>query len=416
MQSTFNRGSGVAGSYTFTMKPNIAVQLREDAVTQSLQTIERRVNELGVAEPLVAPSGAANDQIIVELPGMEDPQRAKGIIQSTAQLELKLVEQGPASDKAALLTGSSGAVPPNMEVLPGASDTSSSERAETVYYLVRKVPIVTGRDLRNAKPSLDENNRPAVSFELKSDGARKFGKATGENIGRRLAIVLDGRVQSAPSIEERINESGRIHGNFTVQETQDLALVLRSGALPASLTYLEENTVGPTLGADSMRSGIIASAVGLGLIVFFMLIYYRLSGVNAIVALLFNLTILLGLMAYIGATMTLPGVAGFVLTMGIGVDSNVLIFERIKEELAAQRGVKQALNAGFSRVFLTLLDTHITALISAAFLFQFGTGPIRGFATTLSIGLLSNLFTSTFVSKTIFELVLSGRKVQTLSI
>ncbi len=416
VQANFNRESGVGGSYTFTMKPNIAVQLREDAVTQSLQTIERRINELGVSEPLVAPSGASNDQIIVELPGMTEPQRAKDIIRSTALLELKLVEQGPSSDKTSLLTSSNGVVPPTMEVLPGSSTTAAGERSDTVYYLVRKVPIVTGRDLRNAKPSLDENNRPAVSFELKSDGARKFGKATGENIGRYLAIVLDGRVQSAPVIEGRITDQGRIAGNFTVQETQDLSLVLRSGALPASLTYLDENTVGPTLGADSVKSGILASVVGLTLIVLFMLAYYRLSGVNAIAALVLNLIILLGLMAYIGATMTLPGVAGFVLTMGIGVDSNVLIFERIKEELAAQRGVKQALSAGFSRVFLTLLDTHITALISAAFLFQFGTGPIRGFATTLSIGLVSNLFTSTFVSKTIFELVLSGRRVQTLSI
>ncbi len=416
VQANFNRASGVGGTYTFTMKPNIAVSLREDAVTQSLQTIERRINELGVAEPLVAPSGAGNDQIIVELPGMTEPQRAKDIIRSTALLELKLVEQGPSSDKAALLTSSNGVVPPTMEILPGSSSTAAGERADNVYYLVRKVPIVTGRDLRNAKPSLDENNRPAVSFELKSDGARKFSKATGENIGRYLAIVLDGRVQSAPVIEGRIADQGRISGNFTVQETQDLSLVLRSGALPASLTYLEEDTVGPTLGADSVKSGILASVVGLVLIVLFMLLYYRLSGVNAIVALVFNLVILLGLMAYIGATMTLPGVAGFVLTMGIGVDSNVLIFERIKEELAAQRGVKQALHSGFSRVFLTLLDTHITALISAAFLFQFGTGPIRGFAMTLSIGLMSNLFTSTFVSKTIFELVLSGRKVQALSI
>jgi preprotein translocase subunit SecD len=415
VQASFNRESGVGG-YTFTMKPNIVVQLREDAVTQSLQTIERRVNELGVAEPIVAPSGAANDQVIVELPGVSDVQRAKDIIRSTALLELKLVEQGPASTKESLLSTTNGVVPQTMEVLPGASDAAAGERAETVYYMVRRVPVVTGRDLRNAKPSLDENNRPAVSFSLKSDGARKFGKATGDNIGRRLAIVLDGRVQSAPVIEGRITDEGRISGTFTVQETQDLALVLRSGALPASLTYLEENTVGPTLGADSIRSGVIASAVGLALVVLFMLFYYRLSGVNAVVALTFNLVILLGLMAYVGATMTLPGIAGFVLTMGIGVDSNVLIFERVKEELSAQRGVKQALQAGFSRVFLTLLDTHITALISAAFLFQFGTGPIRGFATTLSIGLLSNLFTSTFVSKTIFELVLSGRKVQTLSI
>ena len=417
VQATFNRESGAGGSYTFVMKPNLVVTLREDAVTQALQTIERRVNELGVAEPVIARTGSSNDQIIVELPGVTEVARAKEIIRSTALLELKMVEDGPASTKDTLLQTRNGVMPGNMEVLPGASDAAApGDRTDTVYYLVRKIAVVTGRDLRSAKPSLDETNRPAVSFSLNQDGARKFGKATGENIGRRLAIILDGRVQSAPAIEGRITDEGRISGTFTQQETQDLSLVLRSGALPASLTYLEENTVGPSLGADSIRSGVIASMVGLGLIVLFMLAYYHLSGINAIVALVFNLAILLGLMSYIGATMTLPGIAGFVLTMGIGVDSNVLIFERIKEELAAQRGVKQALEAGFSRVFTTLLDTHIASLISAAFLFQFGTGPIRGFAMTLSIGLLSNLFTATFVSKTIFELVLSGRKVTTLSI
>jgi preprotein translocase subunit SecD len=228
--------------------------------------------------------------------------------------------------------------------------------------------------------------------------------------------VLDHRVVSAPVIEGRISDEGRIAGNFTQQEVQDLSLTLRSGALPASLTYLEERVVGPSLGADSIRAGLIASLVGLVLIMAFMLIYYKLSGINAIVALVFNLIILLGLMAYIGATMTLPGIAGFVLTMGVGVDSNVLIFERIKEELAAQRGVRAAINAGFGRVFLTLLDTHIASLISAAFLFQFGTGPIRGFATTLSIGLFVNLFTSIFVSKTLYELELSKRQVPALSI
>jgi preprotein translocase subunit SecD len=417
VQATFNRESGAGGSYTFVMKPNLIVQLREDAVTQALQTIERRVNELGVAEPVIARTGSSNDQIIVELPGVSEVARAKEIISSTALLELKMVEDGPASTKEALLQTRNGVLPGNMEILPGASDAAApGDRTDTVYYLVRRVAVVTGRDLRSAKPSLDETNRPAVSFSLNQDGARKFGKATGENIGRRLAIILDGRVQSAPVIEGRITDEGRISGTFTQQETQDLSLVLRSGALPASLTYLEENTVGPSLGADSIRSGVIASAVGLVLIVLFMLAYYHLSGVNAIVALSFNLVILLGLMSYIGATMTLPGIAGFVLTMGIGVDSNVLIFERIKEELAAQRGVRQAIEAGFSRVFMTLLDTHVASLISAAFLFQFGTGPIRGFAMTLSIGLLSNLFTATFVSKTIFELVLSGRKVTTLSI
>jgi preprotein translocase subunit SecD len=285
-----------------------------------------------------------------------------------------------------------------------------------VFYVVRKVAPVTGQDLRSARPGLDENNQPAVLFELKNDGARRFGKLSGENIGRRLAIVLDNRVISAPVLEGRITDNGRISGGFTSESANDLSLTLRSGALPASLSYLQEQVVGPSLGADSIRSGIIASGVGLLLILLFMLWYYKLSGVNAVVALIFNLIILLGLMAYIGATMTLPGIAGFVLTMGVGVDSNVLIFERIKEELAAGHGVRASINAGFGRVFWTLFDTHIASLISAAFLFQFGTGPIRGFATTLSIGLMVNLFTSIFVSKTIYEMELSARRTPALSI
>jgi len=300
-----------------------------------------------------------------------------------------------------------------MEILPG---TASRGGGEPVYYIVRKIAPVTGQDLRSAKPGLDENNAPAVLFELKSQGATKFGKLSGDNIGRYLAIVLDNRVVSAPRLEGRITDHGRISGGFTPETANDLSLTLRSGALPASLTSLEEEVVGPTLGADSIREGVTASVVGLLLILAFMLIYYKLSGVNAIVALITNLVILIGLMAYLGATMTLPGIAGFVLTMGVGVDSNVLIFERIKEELAAQRGVRAAINAGFSRVFLTLLDTHIASLIAALFLFQFGTGPIRGFATTLSVGLFVNLFTSIFVSKTLFELELSRRQTPALSI
>ena len=415
VDAAYNRETGVGGSYTFTLKPNLVVSLRRDAVTQARQTIERRVNDLGVTEPLVAEQGSQGDQLLVQLPGVTDVPRAKEIIQSTAMLELKLVEQGPAPTREALLQASNGTVPPNLEVLPGV-ESRGAERPETVYYLVRKVPAITGRDLRNARPSRDVNNAPDVDFTLTNEGARKFGKATGENIGRYLAIVLDGQVRSAPRIDGRITDQGQITGGFSTQEATDLALVLRSGALPASLTYLEERTIGPTLGADSIRSGVMASLVGLTLVVGFMLFYYRLSGINAIVALSFNLIILLGAMSYIGATMTLPGVAGFILTMGMGVDSNVLIFERIKEELSAQRGVRASIQAGFSRVFLTLLDTHSTSLISAAFLFQFGTGPIRGFATTLVFGLISNLFTSTFVSKTIFELVLSRRQVAGLSI
>lgn len=414
VQAEFDRSSGTNGTYTFTMKPNIQVNLRDEAVVQARQTIERRVNELGVTEPSIAQQGNNGDQILVQLPGVTDVDRAKEIIRSTGLLELKIVEQGPSPTREGLLVN--GQVPSGMDIVPGAS-TPGDPAGSTVYYQVRKAAAVTGKDLRNARPTIDENNQPAVSFTLSNDGAQRFSKVTGENIGRQLAIVLDGRVQSAPRIESRINSDGRITGSFTQEEVQNLSLILRSGALPASLDYLEENTIGPTLGADSIRSGVIASIVGLLLVISFMLVYYKLSGVNAVVALIFNLVILLGLMAYIGAVMTLPGIAGFVLTMGIGVDSNVLIFERIKEELDAQRGVRASINAGFARVFWTLVDTHVAALISCAFLFQFGTGPIRGFAVTLFIGLVSNLFTSIFVSKTLFEVVLSRRQqVATLSI
>jgi preprotein translocase subunit SecD len=412
VEQTYDRDSGVNGTYTFKMKPNIANQLRTETVDQAIRTIERRVNELGVAEPIVAKQGA-QDQIMVELPGVTDVSHAKEIIRSTSLLELKLVEQGPVSAQEQLMTN--GAVPPDTEILPGAPSGRAAEGG-TVYYLVHRVPVVSGRDLRTAKPSLDENNRPAVSFSLKPDGATKFGNFTGSNIGRYLAIVLDKRVVSAPVIEGRISDEGRIAGNFTQQEAQDLSLTLRSGALPASLTYLEERTIGPSLGADSIRAGVMASIVGLGLVVVFMLAFYKLSGINAIVAMTVNLLVLLALMVYFHATMTLPGIAGFILTIGMGVDSNVLIFERIKEELLGSKGVRAAVQAGFDRVFLTILDTHVASLIAAAFLFQFGTGPIRGFATTLTIGLLTNVFTSVFVSRALFEVVLGQSRTAKLSI
>jgi preprotein translocase subunit SecD len=412
--TTYDRSSGANGTYEFRMKPNIEADMREQTVVQALQTIDRRVNELGVAEPSISRYGSSNDEILVQMPGLTDVARAKEIIRNTARLDLKIVEAGPSPTKEALLQNYGGKVPEDMEVLSGAA--SAAGDTGTVFYLVRKVAAVTGQDLRGAKPTIDENNRPAVSFSLKSEGARKFGKVTGENIGRSLAIVLDNRVVSAPRIEGKINDEGRISGSFTTQEVADLSLTLRSGALPANLTYLEERVIGPSLGQDSIRSGVLASAIGLALVVVFMVLYYKLSGINAVAALVCNLVILLGLMAYFEATMTLPGIAGFVLTMGIGVDSNVLIFERIKEELAAQRGVRAAINAGFSRVWVTLLDTHVASLIAAAFLFQFGTGPIRGFAMTLTFGLMSNLFTSIFVSKTLFETELAYRHTPSLSI
>ena len=417
LAASYDREAGASGMYTFQMRGPVETTLRDESVRQALQTIERRVNELGVAEPIVAPYSVGGHQILVQLPGVSDVARAKEIIRNTALLELKIVEDGPAFSQEDLLAARNGVIPPDMEVVSGVSDVlDSGGPGGTVYYLVRRVAAVTGRDLRNARPSLDEFNQPAVSFSFNRDGARKFGDVTGQNIGRNLAVILDGRVQTAPQIQSRISDEGRITGSFSQQEAADLSLVLRSGALPASLTYLEERTVGPTLGADSIRAGVAASLAGLIAVALFMLVYYRLAGINAIVAVGMNLLILMGFMAYVGAVLTLPGIAGLILTIGIGVDSNVLIFERIKEELRAEKGVRAAVGAGFDRVLLTILDTHVASLIAAAFLFQFGSGPIRGFATTLAIGLVSNVFTAMFVSRTIFETVLARRRAATLSI
>jgi preprotein translocase subunit SecD len=410
----FSRAA-VAGGYSYTMRPPVASQYRDEAVEQALQTIERRVNELGVTEPIVARHGVAG-QILVQLPGIDDVQRAKDIILSTALLELKLVQYGPFEDEQTALQTLGGTLPTDMEIVSGP-DTSGIAGGGTIFYVVRQVATVTGRDLRTARPSLDLNNLPAVSFTLNQESGQRFGQITQENIGRQLAIILDNEVYSAPTLEGRITTDGQISGSFTQQEAQDLALTLRSGALPASMDYLEERTVGPSLGADSIRAGVVSSLLGLAVVVVFMLFYYRLTGINAVVSVVLNLMILLALMAYLGAAMTLPGIAGFVLTIGIGVDSNVLIFERIKEELATAKSIRGAVSAGFDRVWWTIVDTHVASLISAMFLFQFGTGPIRGFATTLTIGLLANVFTAVFVSRTVFETVLSRRRhVQALSI
>jgi preprotein translocase subunit SecD len=371
---------------------------RDDAVSQTIDTIERRVNELGVTEPVVARQGTAGEQILVQLPGVTNIARAKALIQSTGVLELSIVAQGPASAAGDLMI--EGRLPPEMNVVPGDNPSTGRD----VFYLVPRQSTVTGRDLRMARASLDDNNRPAVSFTLSADAGRRFGDLTGGNLGRTLAVILDGRVQSTARIETRITTDGRILGTFTPQQARDLAVVLRSGSLPVPLTYLEEQTIGPSLGTDAIRAGVRATVTGLVLIVVFLLVYYGAWGMNASIALLCNLIILLGLLASMGVVMTLPGIAGLVLTMGIGVDSSVLIFERIKEERATGRSLGAAVDAGFRRVFLTLLDTHVAALISAACLFQFGTGPIRGFAVTLALGLISNLFTSTLVSRTLFDL------------
>jgi preprotein translocase subunit SecD len=399
------------GRFLVRMTDLFVRQIKERTVQEAIRTLERRVNQLGVAEPVIAAHGASNDQILVQLPGVTDVEQAKRVIKTTAQLSLKLVEDA-SSSRDSLLQATGGKVPDDKDVVEGLGDTPG----QPVVYLVRKEAIITGRDLKNARAGVDQNNAPDVQFTLNPQGADKFKRETGRNVGKRLAIILDGTVASAPTIQSQIGAEGVITGRFTAQEADELAKVLRAGALPASLKYLQELTVGPSLGRDSIRSGVMASLAAMAFITIFMLVYYRMSGLNAVVALAANLLILLGAMAYTGATLTLPGIAGIILTIGVGVDTNVLIFERIREELRNGRAVRAAITNGFERVWITILDTHATALIAAAFLFQFGTGPIKGFAVTLVMGLIANIFASYFVSKFLFEWVLGKRQVATLSI
>jgi preprotein translocase subunit SecD len=402
------RVAGDPTGRTLTLKTSAAATLRNQALLQSMDTIRRRIDALGVTEPTIAEYGQGNYALVVELPSVDDPTRVKDIIQSTALLELKLVQDGPYSSRETALAAHGGILPPDSQIVQGKSETASS--GADVWYIINQIAAVTGRDLSGAQPGQDENGRPAVNFNLTRDGATRFSRITGDNVGKMLAIVLDNRVVSAPVIHSQISDRGIIQGSFTAQQANDLALVLRSGALPASISYEQEETVGPSLGADSIRHGVIASIVGFVAVMGFMLVYYRGSGVNADVALILNLIILLAAMAYIGSVLTLPGIAGVILTVGMGVDSNVLIFERIREELRAGKAVTAAVAGGFDHAFITIIDTHVTTVASAAILFTFGTGPIRGFAVTLVIGLIANLFTSVFVSRTIFDFGLSRRE------
>ena len=388
------------------LKTSSAATVRNQALMQAMDTIRRRIDALGVIEPTIAEYGQGDFELVVQLPGVDDPSRVKDIMQSTALLELKLVQDGPYSSREAALAAHGGVLPPDTDLVAG----SSRENANETWYVLNRIAAVTGRDLSGAEPSHDQAGRASVNFTLNREGAERFGRVTGENINKLLAIVLDNRVFTAPEIHGQITDRGEITGSFTPQQAQDLALVLRSGALPASIKYLSEETVGPSLGADSIRHGVVASIVGLLAVMGFMLVYYRGSGINADVALVLNLLILVAALGYFGAVLTLPGIAGVILTVGMGVDSNVLIFERIREELRLGKAVGAAVAAGFEQAFRTIIDTHVTTVVSAAILFAFGTGPIRGFAVTLTIGLLANLFTSVFVSRVIFDYVLSRRE------
>ena len=389
---------------TLQLKAAVVARIRQDTLQQALSTIERRVNELGVAEPEIAPYGT-EDQILVQLPGFDDVARAKRIISADAQLQLTIVDRGPFPTSDAARQAYGGSLPPDVIVLPYAGDA-----VERAYYVVRRVPAVAGADLRDAQPSRDEFNRPAVAFTLAPEAAARFSEATARNVNRLLATVLDDRIVSVATILERISDRGQIVG-LTREEAVDLAISLRAGALPASVDYLHQTTVSATLGQASIRAGVLASVGGLALVALFMLAYYRAAGLNAVVSIVLNLLIQLALLAYFGAAMTLPGIAGLLLTIGMGVDSNVLIFERIKEESARASGPHAAVIAGFDRVWTTIVDTHVASLIAAAVLFQFGTSAIRGFATTLTLGLVANVFTAVFVSRTLFDLALSGKRV-----
>ncbi|HUK12211.1 MAG TPA: protein translocase subunit SecD [Thermoanaerobaculaceae bacterium] len=399
---TVSRGVEVSA----TMKAQVVRSIKDMAVRQGLETIRNRIDQFGVSEPVIQRQGIEGDRIVVQLPGVDDPARVKELIRASAFLEIKPVVRIAPTEEALLAT-SGGKVPEDSEVVSGDREDMEGRVVSHDYYLLKRASVITGRDLRNARRSQDQYGQPAVSFSLNPEGARKFGAYTGAHVGDQMAIVLDNKVRSAPVIHSQINDSGIIEGSFTVQGAEDLALVLRAGALPASITYLEERTVGPSLGRDSIVRGLRAGLVGIALVAVFMLFYYKAAGINANVALILNAVLLLGAIGALKATLTLPGIAGVILTIGMAVDSNVLVFERIREEMELGKTVRNSVALGFSRAFATIIDTHVTTIVSALFLFQFGTGPIKGFAVTLTVGLAISMFTAVFVSRTIFEAVLS---------
>jgi len=406
----YNLSSGADNTWTLTMKPQTLTELKNKAVSQAIETIGNRIDQLGVSEPTIQEHGLGQYQILVQLPGVDDPGRVKDIMQSTAMLEIKQVLDGPYASDQAALQAKGGVLPPDAILMTGhaAPGTPGDEQA---WYLVSRVSAVRGKDLRDAQASTDQNGQPSVHFNLTGEGGQRFFNFTSAHVGERLGVVLDNKVQEVANIKEPIRDTGEISGgNMNQQQAKDLSMILRSGALPAGIKYLEERTVGPSLGTDSIRHGVSAAIVGMLAVLIFMLIYYRAAGINADIALLLNLIILLGFMGYFEAVLTLPGIAGVILTVGMGVDSNVLIFERIREELRNGKTPPSAVDQGFSHAWVTIVDTHVTTIVSAAILFIFGTGPVKGFAVTLTFGLLANLFTAVFVSRLIFDWILSRKQ------
>jgi len=408
---TMGASDQTAGRLDADLTESEVKRLRDFAVRQGLETIRNRVDQFGVAEPTIQRQG--ENRILIQLPGIQDPARAKALIGKTAVLEFKLLDEDADPQKAA-----TEGPPPGDDLLYGRRIDRNTKAESRVPYVVKKPVLLTGDLIQTAEVKISEVGEPYVSLTFNSQGGRIFGQVTEQNVGKRLAIILDGNVNSAPVIRERIpSGQAQISGGFTADEARDLAIVLRAGALPAPVQILEERTVGPSLGADSIRKGIVSTVTGALAVVLFMVVYYRLSGLVADVALLLNLLILLACMAGFGATLTLPGIAGIVLTIGMAVDTNILIFERIREEFRLGKTVRAAIDAGFRRAFTTVIDTHVTVVVSGVILYQFGTGPVKGFAVTLMIGIVASLFTAVFFTRLVFDLIYMGRRrLQTLSI
>ena len=390
-------------SYQISFDEAGLIELRNQTVEQSMEIIRRRIDPDGTKEPIIQRQG--KDRVLVQLPGVDDPETIKRLLGRTAKLTFQLVDTS--------LTGAEaitrGRVPPGSVLLPGDGENSQS-------YVVEKRVMVSGEMLDGATASFDQNNRPSVSFTLNATGAKKFGRVTGSNIGRPFAIVLDGKVVSAPTIQSQIFGSGQITGQFSVAETNELALILRAGALPAPLIVLEERSIGPGLGADSVVAGKIAAAVGLVLVIIYMLLSYGLFGALADVALMVNIILILAALSALQATLTLPGIAGIVLTMGMAVDANVLVFERIREELRRGRSVMAAIDGGYQRAISTIVDSNLTTLFAALFLYLFGSGPIKGFAVTLAIGILTSLFTAVMVTRLLIVIWLERKRPRALEL
>ncbi len=421
--STWNIDNVGGGVWLVSMPQPQVNYIGDLAVRQSLETIRNRVDQFGVTEPIIQREGiAGGDRILIQLPGIENPERVISLIQSQALLEWKtvtyppeMVEFDPPDSEEILLQWFGGKIPNDTEICTQEVITSDGRKV-TLYWPLNKVSVVAGSDLKTAKRGQDRWGDPVVNFYLTREAGKRFERTTKEYLKKRIAILLDKKIISVPVVQSVISDEGDIEGGFTVQRAEDLALKLRSGALPAGMEILEQRTVGPSLGTDSVNKGILAGLIGFASVMIFMILYYRFSGMIAVLALLLNVLILLGAMAYFKATLTLPGIAGLILVIGMAVDANVLIFERIREELKVGKTVKAAVDAGFSRALRTIIDTNVTTIVAAFFLFQYGTGPVRGFAVTLIIGIAVSMFTAVFVSRTIFEHLILGMKIKKLSI